>query len=331
MRKMGIALGLGISVSGVLGSSCAAVRPVAPAASQPPPPAEPSSAQSASLLVGGLNRSYLVHLPAKLPTAAPILLLLHGSGGSGKQMRASTAYRFDQLADEQGLIVAYPDGFERHWNDCRKVAHYSARTRNIDDLGFLRALIEHLHKTYGADSRRVYAVGYSNGGHMAFRLALEAPELLTGIAAVAASLPAPENMDCQASGRPVPVLLLNGTEDPINPYQGGDVTIFGHGNRGRVLSTADSAAWFAQLDGATPAVTAERLPSTEPADKGWAERSVWKSPAGMEVGLFTIHGGGHTLPQAQIRYPAQLGNTFTGLDGPQEIWRFFARQPLRSP
>jgi polyhydroxybutyrate depolymerase len=228
------------------------------------------------------------------------------------------------------LIVVYPDGFERHWNDCRKIAHYSARTRNINDLGFLRALVEHLHTSYGADTRRVFAVGYSNGGHMAFRMALEAPELAAGVAAIAANLPAPENMDCQASGRPVPVLMLNGTEDPINPYQGGDVTIFGHGNRGRVLSAADSAAWFAKLDGAESTGQAERLSSTAPADAGWAERSVWKSPSGVEVNLYTIHGGGHTLPQAQIRYPAQLGNTFTGLDGPQEIWRFFARQPLRA-
>ena len=159
-------------------------------------------------------------------------------------------------------------------------------------------------------------MGYSNGGHMAFRLALEAPELLAGVAAVAANLPAPENMDCHASGRPIPVLMINGTEDPINPYQGGDVTIFGHGNRGRVLSTAESAAWFAQLDGAAPAITAEHLPSTAPTDPGWAERALWKSPSGMEVSLFTIHGGGHTLPQAQISYPAQLGKTTPGLDGP---------------
>jgi polyhydroxybutyrate depolymerase len=244
-------------------------------------------------------------------------------------MREATAHRFDQLADEQGLIVVYPDGYERHWNDCRKIAHYSARTRNIDDLGFLRALVEHLRVTYGADARRVYVVGYSNGGQMAFRLALEAPDLLAGIAAVAANLPAPENMDCQASGRPVPVLLLNGTADPINPYEGGEVTIFGHGNRGRVLSSADSAAWIAKLDGAEPEVVAQRLPSSQPADKGWAERSVWKAPSGMEVGLYTIHGGGHTLPQPQAHYPPQLGNTYTGIDGPLEIWRFFARQPPR--
>ena len=159
-------------------------------------------------------------------------------------------------------------------------------------------------------------MGYSNGGHMAFRLALEAPELLAGVAAVAANLPAPENMDCHASGRPIPVLMINGTEDPINPYQGGDVTIFGHGNRGRVLSTAESAAWFAQLDGAAPAITAEHLPSTAPTDPGWAERALWKSPSGMEVSLFTIHGGGHTLPQAQISYPAQLGNSGPGVAGP---------------
>jgi polyhydroxybutyrate depolymerase len=149
-------------------------------------------------------RSYAFYAPANLAPGAPLVLALHGSMGNAEQMRRGTGYAFERLADRHGFVVAYPEGYEGHWNDCRKEASFAARRLRIDDVGYLRALVGRFRSEYGVDSTRVYAVGVSNGGHMIYRLALEAPDLVRAVAAVAANLPAAGNMECTPSeaGRP---------------------------------------------------------------------------------------------------------------------------------
>jgi polyhydroxybutyrate depolymerase len=289
-----------------------------------------ASVRRDTLRVGESQRSYVYYVPAKVAPRPPLLLALHGSMGHAGQMRRATAYRFEQLADDHGFILAYPEGYEGHWNDCRKKGPYAAKRLRIDDVSFMRALIAHFRSAYGVDSGRVFAVGLSNGAHLGYRLALEAPELVRAIAAVAANLPTEENFDCTPVGGAVPVLILNGTEDPINPFAGGRVTIFGFGDRGSVLSAHESAAYFARRNGIAGAPVIERIPQ-KGSSPTYAERSQWRSATGADVVLYTIHGGGHTLPLPRSRGPRILGRTHPGLDGPAEIWRFFARHSPSSP
>jgi len=293
----------------------------------PAPEVPPLSAsvQRGSLQVGELQRSYVFYVPARLALHPPLLLALHGSMGNARKMRRASAYRFEQLADEHGFIVVYPEGYEGYWNDCRKKGPYAAKRLGIDDISFMRALIAHFRSAYGVDSAQVFAVGVSNGGHLSYRLALEAPELVRAVAAVAANLPTAENSECTPADGAVPVLILNGTEDPINPFEGGRVTIFGFGDRGSVLSAHQSAAYFARRNGIAGAPVVERIPQEGSAPTS-AERAQWRSARGAEVVLYTIHAGGHTLPQPHARFPRLLGRTHRELDGPAEIWRFFARR-----
>jgi polyhydroxybutyrate depolymerase len=298
---------------------------------QPPEaPALGGVLRRASIRVGDRERTYAFYAPPSLPDNAPLLFALHGSGGDGEQIREMTGYRFDQLAEREGFVVVYPDGFGHNWDDCRKVASYPARALHIDDVGFIRALIERFRESHHVDPARVFAMGYSNGGQMSYRLALEMPDRVLSVAAVSAGLPTPENEDCSPSGKPVSVLIMNGTVDPINPYAGGRVTFFGSGDRGTVLSSVESARYFAGLAGVTGAPSVERVGAGDASL--WLERSTWGSPAaasGVEVVLDTIHGGGHTVPQAVVRYPRIVGPTYAGLDGPAEMWSFFARQRRR--
>lgn len=286
-----------------------------------------SSVEYDSIRVEGLVRSYAFYVPPSLASGAPLVLALHGSMGNAEQMRRGTGYGFERLADRHGFVVAYPEGYDHHWNDCRKEASFAARRLGIDDVGYLRALVARFRSEYGVDSTRVYAVGVSNGGHMIYRLALEAPDLVRAVAAVAANLPAPENLDCTPTPGVTPVLIMNGTADPINPYEGGKVTLFGFGNRGRVLSARESAAYFARRNGITAPPTTEALAQPEGSFTS-AERTMWSSAAGAEVRLYTIRNGGHTFPQPHARFLRILGRTHTALDGPAEIWRFFARQAV---
>ena len=291
----------------------------------PDVPSLSASVQRGSLQVGERQRRYAFYVPAKLASHPPLLLALHGSMGNAAQMRRTSAYRFEQLADEHGFIVVYPEGHEGHWNDCRRKGPFAAKQLGIDDIGFMRALVAHFRSAYTVDSARVFAVGISNGAHLSYRLALEAPELVRAVAAVAANLPTADNFDCTPVKGAVSVLIINGTEDPINPFEGGRVTIFGFGDRGTVLSTRESAAYFARRNGIAGAPVIERL-----AQKGSTRTSVdrahWRSATGADVVLYTINGGGHTLPQPRPSAPRILGRTDRTLDGPAEIWRFFDRR-----
>ena len=188
-----------------------------------------ASVQRATIQVGRMNRSYLFYAPRDLPANPPLVFALHGATQNAGRMRVSTGFEFERLADAHGFIVIYPDGYRNHWNDCRKAASYAARTENINDEAFILALIERFHSTLNADQTRVFVMGYSNGGHMAYRLALEMPERITAIAAVAANMPTDDNCDCRKSGRPIPVMIMNGTKDPINPNGGGKISLFGFG------------------------------------------------------------------------------------------------------
>jgi polyhydroxybutyrate depolymerase len=293
-----------------------------------PEPALSAKIAEGTLDFGGRTRHYLAYVPARLAPSPALVLAFHGSMGDGAQARAGYGYAFDRLADEHGFVVVYPDGVERHWNDCRKRAPYAAHALGIDDVGLVRALVDRFAAERGIDRARVFATGVSNGGQMAIRLALEAPDLVRAVAPVIASVPAPENMDCTPKQAPVSVLFMNGTGDPFNPYGGGDVALYGvWGNRGPVLSTVDSALYFAALAGYTAEPQRDALPDRDPGDGSLVERARWSEVGKKNVALYAIRGGGHTVPHPVARIPRLLGRTNADITAADEIWAFFAAAP----
>ncbi|MBV8666951.1 MAG: dienelactone hydrolase family protein [Burkholderiaceae bacterium] len=262
--------------------------------------------------VGQSARNYLLYVPAGLQPGAALLIAFHPSRSNADEMRQISGAVLERLARDRGFAIAYPEGYEEHFNDCRKVASYSARTQNIDDVGFTRAIVADVVKRADVNPDRVYILGFSNGAHMAFRLAMEAPDLVAGVIAIAANLPTAENTVCRfAEGRAVPVVFINGTKDPINPYEGGDVTIFGSDDRGNVLSAVQSAQLLAERYGLHE--LQQMRPPLEVRDllARWRD---WGRPDKPQarVRLITIEEGGHTIPQAKFDFPARLrlGKTF---------------------
>ena len=292
-------------------------------------PALPGRVETGSMEYQGHTRSWLAYVPAAVSEAPALVIVMHGSMGTGEQMRSLTRYGFDVAAERGGFIALYPDGYEQHWNDCRAGANYLANTLNIDDVGFMRALVRQLVAEKGVDPARVFATGLSNGGQMAYRLALEAPEMVAGIAAVAANLPAASNFDCEPSGQAVATLVMNGTEDPVNPYRGGVVEIFGDTSRGEVLSATATAAYWAGLAGYSGEGESRVWPRRAPDDATSVESMEWAGAGRAPVSLVTIVGGGHTVPSPVFNLPRILGPTSHQLDGPEVIWDFFSKVPER--
>ena len=287
-------------------------------------PVLPGVEQTGSLQHEGRRRSWLAYVPASKAQNAALVLVLHGSRGDGLRMRAASRYGFDVLAERHGFIAVYPDGYERHWNDCRGSASYVANTENIDDVGFLRALVQRMVEEQGVDPARVFATGLSNGGQMAYRLGLEAPDLVAGVAAIAANLPVESNLDCEPSGGAVAAMVMNGTADPVNPYEGGLVEISGDVSRGTVISAAATAEYWAGLAGYAGAGEHRAWPRQVEDDDTSVESTDWSGQGKVPVSLVTIVGGGHSIPNPVFNLPRILGPTSHQLDGPETIWEFFS-------
>ena len=289
-------------------------------------PGLPGAVEVGSLLHDGLRRSWVAYVPAAKVENAALVLLLHGSGNesNGEEMRVDrTYYRFDTLAEQEGFIAVYPDGYQHAWNDCRASASYAANLENIDDVGFLRTLVRLVAADHGIDLSRVYVAGFSNGGQMAYRLGFEAPELVAGIAAVAANMPVEENLDCEPLGYPVATLIINGTADPLNPYAGGQVEIGSDRSRGEVLSAAATARYWAKLAGYEDRGQHRVWPQRAPEDGTSVESNQWSGDGRLPIQLLSVQGGGHAVPDPVHNLPRWRGATSHELNSAEVIWSFF--------
>ncbi len=283
----------------------------------------------------GIARSYLVRQPAngRLPTA--IVLMLHGHTGSAEQLfgrngKPAPYRQWMSIADREALLLVAPQGLDggdgkSGWNDCRADADSNPQS---DDVAFIANLVTMLSRKYKPASNRVYVIGSSNGGQMALRMAIERPDIVTAAAAIVASMPA--HSECAAPTRFVPIVFVNGTDDPLMPFKGGTV-----GNdkfqRGSVLSTNASVAFWATLSGtkSTPAVTL--LPDHSAKDSSRVFREVHAWHKGQPtVMLYRIEGGGHLEPSRKEQYPRWLsrwlGKQNADIEMADEVWAFFSHQ-----
>jgi len=263
-----------------------------------------------SILVEGNYRSFHYNKTASAKTGSSLVFVLHGSGGDGKDLMERTENLRQKTANENVLLV-YPNGYKRYWNECRKAASSLANKENINEEAFFGAMIEYFGKTYKIDEKQVFAVGTSGGGHMCYKLAMTVPGKFRAVAAIIANLPAEENMDCSDAKAPIAIMIANGTADPTNPYEGGMMQ-GGNFIMGTVRSTDNTFHYWSNLAGYTGNPSKEMLPDTDPADGKIIERYTFKSQGKPEVVLLKIIGGKHDYPN--------------DIDIHVEAWEFFKRQ-----
>jgi polyhydroxybutyrate depolymerase len=279
---------------------------------------DPASDSTHTLTFDGVQRSYLLHVPSSYDGTKPVPLVLdfHGGGGQAEnQMRVSG---FNGLADEQGFLVAYPNGTGRlgdavlTWNGGTCCGY--AVNNNVDDVGFVRAMLAEIQATYKIDSKRIFATGLSNGGILSYRLACEASDLIAAIGPVAGT----QNIvPCEPSA-PVSVIHFHGTDDRHLPYDGGvgDQSLVGVD----FASVQQSIDFWVKFDS---------CPSSPATTTAQDVRHDAYGPClnGTAVELYTIIGGGHAWPGSE-------GPAWPGGDAPTQsvsatrvIWDFFAAHP----
>lgn len=269
---------------------------------------------------GGRERVYYLHVPPAYSKEKPaaLVIALHGGGSTAIAMEKFS--RFSELSEKEGFLVAYPDGVARQWNDEREMKGSRAHRENVDDTGFISAMIDAIAKEYSIDAKRVFATGISNGGIFSLTLAARLSGRIAAVGAVTAGM-APKVFETFQPERPVSVLLMNGTEDPLVPYEGGELRGVA---QGRVIGTEETVRKWTEFNGCEKPVT-EELPGGKDDDGTRVKRSVYsEGREGTEVVLYRIEGGGHTWPGGVQYLPERMiGRVCRDLDATKVIWEFF--------
>lgn len=277
-----------------------------------------------TLQVSGSKRSYLVHVPRAYDGSSPlpVVLVFHGGGSNPRAMVEFTG--LNDKADVAGFLAVYPSGTGRlarmltfNGGNC---CGYAQR-HDVDDVAFVRALLDDIERVARIDKRRVFATGMSNGAIMSYRLASEMSDRIAAIAPVGG----PMGTSTCHPRRPVPVIHFHGTADEFAPFAGG------HGAKSltqtNFLSVDHSIQAWVKANGCPAIPRIEKLPDA--VDDGLTATRTTYGPcrSGSEVVLITIQGGGHTWPGREPT-PAYLGKSSRDVTANDLMWEFFQKHPL---
>jgi polyhydroxybutyrate depolymerase len=288
--------------------------------------AAPGELSEESLEHDGLRRSYLVHVPPQLNNTSrqvPLVLAFHGGGGDAAFMARNKHYGLMAKADAAGFIVVFPGGYSQlpsglfaAWNAGNCCGE--ARDRAVDDVGFARALIKRLQTTHSIDAKRVYAVGMSNGGMLAHRLACDAADVFAAVASVAGT----DNTKTCAPSRPIAVLHIHAKDDDHVLFEGGagPASVRDASKVTAFTSVPRTVARWVERD------RCEAKP-TRSLDVAGAYCESYRGCAGQaEVALCVSETGGHSWPGGSAVRGGQAASQ--ALSANDVIWDFFKAHPL---
>jgi len=276
-------------------------------------------------------------MPSDLGSSlSPLVFLLHGGGSNTDDFTGESGFKapykvWMDIADAEKFIVVYPEGTNNSlgdpgWNDCRADA---TTNPTVNDVGFIDALINHFSSSFSIDTNRIYASGTSNGGHMSLRLALELSNKIAAVAPVVAAMPA---ISCSGPVHPISVLFMNGTDDPLLPYNGGTVApnIVG---RGTVLSAQESVDFWTDFNQTDSSPTIIDFPDINTEDSSTVKSITYSNGVeGTQVILYEVSGGGHVEPSIQEQYASilesLLGKQNHDIEMAKEIWNLFKNKTL---
>jgi len=283
-----------------------------------PKPAEAAYGR-VTLTIDGVKRTAtLVEFERLKKRKRPVIIVLHGgSGGSGAGLRARRNLGLDAFARNIGAVVVYPDAVDGFWGRSKP------GLPPPNDEGFIKALATKLVDQGVASRRRIFVAGISGGGMLAMKLACENSDLFAGAGAFVANMPVDWAPSCTPK-KPVSFMLMNGTADPMTPFNGG-VANMPEGPRD-VLSAEATFALFskaAQCNGQRNQTILDR-------DKNDGSRIVIEHGVGCKapVEFVKVEGGGHTIPGRRLSTSrgVPVGAQNNDLDGARLMWDFLLKR-----
>ncbi len=276
-----------------------------------------------TISVGSLQRDYILHVPPHRPTSTsgtllpyPLVVVLHGSSGSGEDIRGTT--QMDSVGDANHWIIAYPDGvrgegglFPSDWN--AGTCCGAASREGIDDIGFISQMLAELEGNLPIDAKRVYVAGFSDGGRMAHTLGCALAGQIAAIAVVSGSLVD----DSCAPARAVPIIAIHGTDDDIVPYDDDASTLPPNPVTGVAATLPPSVQFWISTDGCGDGVATKY--STDVTRIGFTKC------VGGDVTFYSIAGGVHTWP---VSVPGADDDPDSELPASVVIAQFFAHHRM---
>ena len=321
MRAFWISAILAAAIFATIVSSASANQPV-------PTPGNHNESLVVGAGVNKLRRTFIVHVPPGFDgkSKVPVVFMLHGAGGSGEDAIEQTGW--GAKSDREGFIAVFPDGTLPHpalpagflenplrWNDGTDHGQTS-----VDDVGFVSAMIDFLEARYAADPARIYCTGFSNGASMTYSVGLNLSNRIAAIAPVSGHL---KYKDKQLA-YPVPLLFIIGTQDPINPIDGGNVKLPSGVTEYRP-PVEDSLKEWERMLGCGPEVQTAR-------GNGVLEITYDNCAKGGEVEYYRVRGLGHIWPGGVSHMPEKwFGKPSDNLNATDVIWEFFKAHPRTAP
>jgi polyhydroxybutyrate depolymerase len=261
---------------------------------------------NASITHDGLQRDYILYVPAVYDGTAnvPLLFNFHGYSSNANQQLFYGDFR--AIADTANFIIVHPQGTLDNTNTTHFNVGWGGST--VDDVGFTSALIDTLISQYAIDNERVYSTGMSNGGYMSFRLACELSDRIAAVASVTGAM-SPTTLNSCSPTHMTPIMQIHGTADGTVPYNGAAWS----------SSVADILDYWKTYNALNPAPFIESMPDIDGTDGSTVEREAYLDNNGcMIVTHFKIANGGHTWPGA----PFDIGGTNYDIDASTEVWGF---------
>jgi polyhydroxybutyrate depolymerase len=331
----------------------------------------PAQEPEQKITVGEVERTFVVHLPKGYDSKQkyPLVMVLHSTNQDADDIARLT--RFDEIADRDSVIVVYPNALRGRWNlgvaeeepvqpsrgmgrrggygrggwpgggggypgggggypGGRSGGQRQQRPQPADDLAFFNEMLDKLSTEYSVDATRMYATGLSDGGFMDVRLGCAMADRIAAIAPVGAEMP--KKLNCLPS-RPMPVLMINGTDDPIVKYNGGHYKGAEYGGESggglATISAEDSAKYWAKLNNCAKKPERSKLPAKAKGGMKTEVNTFDGCQQNAQVTLYSIDGGGNTWPGGEQYMPEkEVGKTSSDLNANEVIWSFFVSRHL---
>lgn len=277
------------------------------------------------ILVDGLTRNYILHLPPGYNNAQklPVIFALHGGGGTAEG--AVNFYNLNPLADKNNFIVVYPDAVNKAWNIPGITSRVKKLDTAVDDVHFISVLLDTLIANYKTDDKKIYCTGISRGAMFSYYLADALNERIAAIAPVCGSI-SKTLATTYSFKKPIPVLIINGSDDPLVSYNGGYGKMNGR-NEGNedayMLPTEDLVKMIVKLDHCNADVKTFEL-SNNNINDGCTETEYIYNCNNVKVDFIKIENGGHTWPGGTQYLPKFLiGRLCKDFSASQKIFDFF--------
>ena len=283
---------------------------------------KPNEQKTINITFDGVARNFIVYLPSGYNNSGKMPLIFAIHGGSGTPEGMINIANFKTIADRDKVVLVYPEGVQKNWNDGRPTA---PNQLGINDVGFFNQMCDYMINNYSVDAKKIYATGISNGGFMSTRLGCELSNRIAAIAVNAATIEATTIAPNCKPNRPVPALYIHGTTDPLVPFLGGQITAGGTAG-GTILSHFQAIDKWVTINGCNPTPTVTDLPDIANDGTTIKQRVYSGGANGSEVVSYVVLNGGHTWPQGyQYLNEAIIGKTSQDMNACEVIWTFFKR------